>query len=165
MVVLGSLLMALGAHVAIPTPLSPVPITGQTFALALVVALLGTRGATLAMVLYIAEGLTGWRVFSPVGLLGPSLGYIIAFPLAAYATGWLFDRGLAKTYPGRVLAIFLGTLVVFAGGACWLAGLFGWPAAIATGVLPFVLGDVLKTLLAAAAAPFVRDAGKGVPQI
>ena len=165
MVVLGSLLMALGAHVAIPVPFSPVPITGQTFALALVVALLGTRGATLSMILYVAEGFTGLRVFAPVGILGPTLGYIVAFPAAAFVTGWLFDRGMFANYALRAIAILAGTAVVFAGGASYLAALFGWPVAIATGVVPFLIGDALKTLLAAGAMRFVRDAGKIVPRI
>jgi biotin transporter BioY len=142
-----------------------VPITGQTFALALIVALLGTRGATLAMLLYIAEGFTGLPVFAPLGKLGPSAGYIFAFPLAAFVTGWLFDRGLYGHYVTRVLAILAGTVVVFIGGSSWLAAIVGWPAALATGVVPFLAGDAIKTLAAAAAAPYVRGAGKSVPQL
>ncbi len=165
LIALGSLLMALGAHVAIPVPFSPVPITGQTFALALIVALLGTRGATVAMLLYIAEGFTGLPVFAPLGKLGPSAGYIFAFPLAAFVTGWLFDRGLYGHYVTRVLAILAGTVVVFIGGSSWLAAIVGWPAALATGVVPFLAGDAIKTLAAAAAAPYVRGAGKSVPQL
>ncbi len=165
LVVLGSLLMALGAHVAIPVPFSPVPITGQTFALAMVVALLGTRGATVAMLLYIAEGFTGLPVFAPLGKLGPTAGYIFAFPLAAFVTGWLFDRGWYGRYLTRTLAILVGTIVVFVGGSSWLAALVGWPVALATGVVPFLLGDAIKTLVAAATAPYVRDAGKNVPQL
>jgi biotin transporter BioY len=157
--------MALGAHVAIPVPFSPVPITGQTFALALIVALLGTRGATLAMLLYIAEGFTGLPVFAPLGKLGPTAGYIFAFPLAAFMTGWLFDRGLYGHYVTRALAILAGTVVVFVGGSSWLAAIVGWPAALATGVVPFLAGDAIKTLAAAAAAPYVRGAGKSVPQL
>ncbi len=165
MVVLGSLLMALGAHVAIPVPFSPVPITGQTFTLAIVVALLGTRGATVSMLLYIAEGFTGLPVFAPLGKLGPTSGYIFAFPLAAFATGWLFDRGWYDRYWTRALAILAGTIAVFLGGSSWLAAIVGWPVALATGVLPFLVGDALKTLAAAAAAPYVREAGKNVPHL
>lgn len=164
MVVLGSLLMAIGAHVAVPLPFSPVPVTGQTFTLALVVAMLGTRGATLSLAIYVAEGFTGWRVFSPVGLLGPSLGYIVAFPAAGFVTGWLFDRGFFASYAGRAAAILIGTAVVFAGGASYLATLVGWHAALTVGVVPFLIGDAVKTLAAAAVAPFVRDAGKIAPR-
>ncbi len=165
LIAIGSLLMALGAHVAIPVPFSPVPITGQTFALAIVVALLGTRGATAAMLLYIAEGFTGLPVFAPLGKLGPSAGYIFAFPFAAFVTGWLFDRGLSTHYVTRAVAILAGTIVVFVGGSSWLAAIVGWPVALTTGVLPFLAGDAIKTLAAAAAAPYVRDAGKNVPQL
>jgi biotin transport system substrate-specific component len=162
LVIAGSGLMALGAHVSIPVPWSPVPITGQTFALALVVALLGTRGAVAALIVYLAEGALGLPVLSPHGepaalrFIGPTGGYLIAFPLAAFVTGWLFDRGLWKSYLGRVVAIAAGTAVVFAGGASWLAHFVGVGPAFALGVAPFLIGDVLKTLAAAAAAPWVR---------
>jgi biotin transporter BioY len=165
LIALGSLLMALGAHVSIPVPFSPVPITGQTFALAMVVALLGTRGATASMLLYVAEGFTGLPVFSPLGKLGPTAGYIFSFPFAAFVTGWLFDRGLYGHYLTRALAILAGTIVVFVGGSSWLAAIVGWPVALTTGVLPFLAGDAIKTLAAAAAAPWVRGAGKNVPQL
>jgi biotin transport system substrate-specific component len=156
LVVAGTVLMALGAHVAIPVPWSPVPVTGQTFALALVVGLLGTRAAVASLLLYLAEGAMGLPVFSPVaagGMLGPSGGYLLSFPVAAFATGWLFDRGLRRTYLGRVTAVGAGTLVVFAAGAAWLTHFVGMAQAIALGVVPFIVGDVLKTLLAAAAIP------------
>ena len=160
MVIAGSGLMALGAHISISVPWSPVPVTGQTFALALVVALLGTRGAVLALVAYLAEGALGLPVFSPGGsalsFIGPTGGYLIAFPIAAFVTGWLFDRGLWRSYLGRVVAIAAGTAVVFAGGASWLAHFVGVGPALAIGVAPFLIGDVLKTLAAAAAAPWVR---------
>jgi biotin transport system substrate-specific component len=163
-VIAGSALMALCAQISIHVPFSPVPITGQTFAVPLIVALLGTRGATLSLVLYLAEGVAGLPVFAPtlpilpgfLKLFGPTGGYLVAFPLAAYVTGRLLERGLWPSYAGRVAAIFLGSLVVFAGGAAWLAHYVGWPLAIATGVVPFILGDVLKTLLAAAVLPWVR---------
>ena len=96
LVIAGSLLMALSAHVSIPVPWSPVPVTGQTFALALVVALLGTRGAVAALIVYLGEGALGLPVFSTGGsalsFVGPTGGYLIAFPIAAFVTGWLFDR-------------------------------------------------------------------------
>ncbi len=153
---------------SIPVPFSPVPITGQTLGLALVVALLGTRGGTLAAIAYLAEGAAGLPVFAPTGhflypglavFISPSGGYLLAFPLAAFVTGWLFDRGLWNSYAGRALAVLLGSLVVFAGGAAWLSHLVGPGAAFTLGVAPFIIGDVLKTLVAAAAAPWVRKSG------
>src|SRR5271156_1600548 len=108
-VLAGSALLALGAQMSLPVPFSPVPITGQTLALPLVVALLGTRGATLAALAYLAEGALGLPVFAPAGgfapgfaaFFGPTGGYLIAFPLAAFVTGWLFDRGLWNGFAGR----------------------------------------------------------------
>jgi len=161
LVITGSALMALGAHVSIPVPWSPVPITGQTFALALVVALLGTRGAVAALLVYLAEGAAGLPVFSPGGSMLTSGGYLIAFPIAAFVTGWLFDRGLWQSYFGRVVAIAAGTAVVFAGGATWLAHFVGIGPAFALGIAPFLIGDALKTLAAAAAAPWVRRGNIG----
>ncbi len=166
-VLAGSALIALGAQMSFAVPFSPVPITGQTLALPLVVALLGTRAATLAALAYLAEGAIGLPVFAPAGgfapgfaaFFGPTGGYLIAFPLAAFVTGWLFDRGLWNGFAGRTFAILTGSLVVLAGGAAWLAHFIGWNAAFTLGVLPFAIGDALKTLAAAAAAPWVRKSG------
>jgi len=173
MVLAGSALLALGAQVALNVPFSPVPVTGQTFALALIVAVLGTRGATFASVAYLAEGAAGLPVFAPGGaslpgflaFFGPTGGYLVAFPLAAFVMGWLFERGLWNGYLARALAIAAGSIVVLASGAAWLAHITGWSAALALGVAPFVVGDVVKTLLAAAAAPWVRKCGAGVPRL
>jgi biotin transport system substrate-specific component len=171
-VVAGSALLALGAQISIPMPLGMPPITGQTFALPLVVALLGARGGALAAVLYLAEGAAGLPVFSPHGLpgiarfFGPSAGYLLAFPLAAYVTGMLFDRGLWSSYAGRLVAIALGSFVVFFGGAAWLAHIVGgFSKALAVGVAPYLIGDAIKTIVAAAAAPWVRSSGEGTPRL
>lgn len=165
-VVAGSALLALGAQVSIPMPLGMPPVTGQTFALALVVALLGARGALLAAILYLAEGAIGLPVFSPHGapgiarFFGPTAGYLLAFPLAAYVTGTLFDRGLWSSYTGRLVAIVLGSAVVFLGGAAWLAHFVGgFGKALVVGVAPYLLGDAVKTIVAAGVAPWVRSAG------
>ncbi|MBC5811409.1 MAG: biotin transporter BioY [Candidatus Eremiobacteraeota bacterium] len=160
----GTVLMALASRVAIPLPWSPVPITGQTFAIPILVALLGTRGAVASLLLYLAEGSAGLPVFAPVAdgtfgiarLFGPSGGYLIAFPVAAYVTGALFDLGLRRSYLGRLAAILAGTAVVFAGGATWLAHFLGAERAFALGVAPFLIGDALKSLGAAALVPWLR---------
>jgi biotin transport system substrate-specific component len=160
----GSILMAASAQIALSVPFSPVPITGQTLALPLIVALLGTRAATLAMIAYLVEGASGLPVFAQhqggaFWLLGaPTAGYLWAFPFAAFATGWLLDRGLRANVAGRFVAIFLGTAVVFVFGAGWLAHVAGGAGvALAAGVYPFVAGDLVKTALAAIlAAPLAR---------
>ena len=153
LVVAGSLLMALSAKISIPV--GPVPITGQTLAIPLLVALLGRNGATFALLAYLLEGAAGLPVFAAGALLSATGGYLLAFPVAAFTIGWLFERGFDRTYGRRLAAIFAGTALVFVGGAAWLIGVFHLaPAtAIAVGVSPFIVGDLIKCALAAALAP------------
>jgi biotin transporter BioY len=157
LVLAGSLLMALGAHVSID--IGTVPITGQTLALPLVVALLGTRQSVLAMLAYLGEGALGLPVFAAghagvAVLAGPTAttaGYLWSYPIAAWAIGSLYDIGFGGTYFGRWVAIFLGIAIVFAAGAGVLAIYLGPSGAWAFGVAPFVLGDLAKVTIAAAA--------------
>ncbi|TAM75409.1 biotin transporter BioY [bacterium] len=158
LVVAGSLLMTLGAHVAVHVPFSPVPITGQTLALPIIVALLGTRRSVAAMLLYLAEGATGLPVFAPSGvpgflaLIGPTAGYLWSFPLAAYIIGSLFDLGLIGHVAGRALATIAGELVIFSLGAIWLSHFVGIDKALILGVAPFMIGDALKVAIVAVSA-------------
>jgi biotin transport system substrate-specific component len=153
LVLCGSLLMALGAKISVP--IGPVPITGQTLAIPLLVALLGRNGATFAMLAYLAEGALGLPVFATGALMSATGGYLLAFPLAAFTIGVLFERGLDRSYLLRFVAILAGTALVFAGGVAWLIAIFHLSArdAVAAGVLPFMVGDGLKCALAAALAP------------
>jgi biotin transport system substrate-specific component len=158
LVLAGSALMALSAQVAVP--MWPVPITLQTLAIPLVVALLGRRLGTAAVVAYLAEAAVGLPVLQgfaggPVAFAGPTGGYLIGFPLAAWLVGTLYERGLDGGYGRRFLAVFVGTAVVFVTGAGWLAfGLhLGLEKAIALGVVPFLIGDVAKCLVAAGLRP------------
>ncbi len=159
-----SLLTALSAQVNIHLPL--VPITGQTFAVLLTGALLGPRLGALTMLLYLGEGLTGLPVFAegrsawtpsavpglPV-ILGPTAGYLFSYPFAAALVGWLAERGWDRK-PGLMLAnMLLGSLLIFACGAGWLAHFVGTSHVIALGVLPFLPGDAVKALLAAGLLP------------
>lgn len=158
-VVLGAAwLMAMSAQLQVN--LWPVPITAQTLALPIVVALLGRNQAVLAMLAYLAEGAGGLPVFHGFAggiahLAGPTGGYLVALPFAAFAIGWLYERGLGKTLAGRFAAIFLGTAVVFAIGAAWLATLLHLTPlrAVAVGVTPFLIGNVAKCLIAAFVPP------------
>ncbi len=164
-VVAASAILAASAQVALPIPFSPVPVTLQTFGLALVVALLGTRLGTYATLAYLAEGASGLPVFAQhqggfVWLLGPSAGYLWAFPVAAFVLGRAFDAGLWRNAPARFVALVAATAIVFAGGAAWLARFVGGAGpAFALGVLPFVFGDVLKCAVAAVVAPLVGRFG------
>ena len=161
-----SLLTALSAQVTVHLPL--IPLTMQTGAVLLTGALLGPRLGALAMMLYLAEGLCGLPVFaeghsawSPSSLPnvpvmgGVSAGYLLSYPFAAALVGWLAERGWDRRPLTMLAAMLLGSLVVFAGGAGWLAHFpFVGPShAVKVGVLPFLPGDAVKALLAAGLVP------------
>jgi biotin transport system substrate-specific component len=163
---LGTLLVALSAQVVVPVPFSPVPMTLQPLAVLAVGGLLGAAGGVSALLLYIVLGALGLPVFAGGGagflhLVGPTGGYLLAFPIAAGVTGALAGR--EPRSPLRVLlACALGMVIIHAGGVAQLALLGGDPAlAIRVGFVPFFTGDLLKVGLAAAlilvAGPRVRS--------
>ena len=159
-----SLLTALSAQVVLPLPL--VPITGETFAVLLTGALLGPRLGALAMILFLLEGAMGLPVFtegrsawSPSNLpglptiMGPTAGYLLSYPFAAGLAGLLAARGWDRRAPSTLCAMLLGSLVIYIGGAGWLAHFMGLPKAVSVGVAPFLAGDAVKALAAAALLP------------
>jgi biotin transport system substrate-specific component len=153
-----SLLTALAAQVAVPVPWSPVPITGQTFAVLLSGAVLGARRGTLAQCLYLAEGAFGLPVFAGGGggaaiFLGPTGGYLFAFPLAAGLTGALAERGWDRRFVTMMAAMLFASGVIFAFGLVVLAGFVPGDRLLAAGLLPFLPGDFIKAALAALAFP------------
>lgn len=154
----GSLLVGLCARVAVWLPFSPVPVTGQTFAVLMIGALLGRRRGCFAMLAYIAEGAAGLPVFAlgraglPI-LLGPTGGYLVGFVAAAYITGALAEKGWDRRVGTTVLAMLLGNAGIYAFGLLWLACLMGVNRAAAVGLYPFIVGDILKIALAAVALP------------
>jgi biotin transport system substrate-specific component len=159
LVIAFSLLTALAAQMAIPTPWSDVPITGQTFAVLLTGALLGSRLGALAMIAYLIEGASGLPFFAAGGsgiarlTASPWAGYLWAYPVAAFVTGWLAERGWDKRYLKAAAAMGLGSLVILLGGMLWRLGLMSFNQALMTGVVPFLPGDVIKIALAAAVLP------------
>ena len=159
LVVVGfSLLTALAAQLVVPLPWTPVPLTGQTFAVLLTGALLGPRLGALAMLAYLAEGSAGLPFFrggaGGVGhLSGATAGYLLAFPAAAYVTGYFAERGWDRRYLPAAAAMALGSLVILACGWAWLALALGGAQAFRLGVAPFLPGDAVKIALAAAALP------------
>lgn len=165
LIVAGSLLVALCAQVSVAVPFSPVPVTGQTFAVLLLGATYGARRSTAALALYLVEGAAGLPVFAPGGLpgwarlLGPTGGYLLAFPLAAFLLGWLLERRKATEPAPRWWQWWLPVLaaegVIFAGGVAWLKLLaqLTWTQAVAAGLLPFLPGEVLKVALLAVCLP------------
>ena len=166
LVLLGDLSVSIMAHIKVPLPFTPVPLTGQTFAVLLVGASLGARRGAAAMTLYTLMGALGLPVFAGGAsglayLAGPTLGYLAGFIAAAYLIGRLAEHGLERSLRTSLLPFLLGTLVIYLFGAGWLALSYGMEKALALGVLPFLAGDALKLLLAALALPaawmFVRQ--------
>jgi biotin transport system substrate-specific component len=164
-VVLVTGLTAVAAQVSIHLPFTPVPFTFQPTVVLLGAMLLGSRLGAASQILYLAIGIAGLPVFAaspllPPGaarLLGPSGGYLMSYPLAAFATGWLAERGFDRRYLTAIAAMAAGLAVVYTGGASWLAiasrPIAGASAAIAAGVAPFVVADLLKLVVAAGVMP------------
>jgi biotin transport system substrate-specific component len=156
----GAGLTALCAQIAIPVPGSPVPITGQTFAVLLVSTALGLRRGVASMGLYLLLGLVGLPVYSDASrgvhvILGATGGYLVGFVVAAAAMGWAAERGWDRT-PLKALPVFLlGQLVIFGIGVPWLAVVAHLTPsdAVAAGFTPFLLGGVVNGALASALLP------------
>jgi biotin transport system substrate-specific component len=157
-VVGASLFVALCAHIAIPIPGTPVPLTVQNFGVLLVGLLLGSRRGFAALALYLAEGAMGMPVFSPTGvggiaqLFGATGGFLLAYPLVAWLAGFVFERG-RKTFARAALGGFLGEIVLFAGGLTWLAILtHSVTQAFRWGLYWFLFAEVIKVMMAAGIA-------------
>ena len=156
----GTLLLAASAQISIPIPFSPVPVTGQTFAVLLIGATFGPSRAALTVMFYLLQGAMGLPVFEPGGLpgiarfAGPSAGFLLSFPVAAYLMGWLTTR-----WPRRMgywlLAGTISTACFFVFGVSWLKVLSGitWAQAAAVGLVPFLPGAVIKIALLTAVLP------------
>lgn len=157
LVIAGSLLIAAAAHVTVP--FWPVPMTLQTLAIFAISAAYGRNLAVATLMAYLVQGAMGFPVFTGgAGLAymaGPTGGYLAGFLVAAAIIGAAADRG----WGARPLALFgamlAGELVVLALGAAWLAVLFGAGKALAFGVGPFIIADLVKAALAAAAVPAI----------
>jgi biotin transport system substrate-specific component len=162
-------LTAAAAQISVPLPFTQVPFTFQPMVVLLGGLALGPRLGLASQVLYLVAGIAGLPVFAasatlPPGalrLMGPTGGYLMAYPLAAFLTGYLAERGLDRRYLTSVLAMLAGLVVIYACGATWL-GIFartgtsapiGVHAALVTGVYPFIAADVLKLLAAAGILP------------
>ncbi len=157
-VVGASLFVVLCAHITIPIPGTPVPLTVQNFGVLLVGLLLGSRRGFAALALYLAEGAMGMPVFSPVGvggvahLLGPTGGFLLAYPLVAWIAGYVMEHG-RKTFARAALAGILGEVVLFASGLAWLAVLTHSIAlAFRWGLYWFLFAEIIKVMMAAGIA-------------
>ena len=165
-------LTAAAAQISFPLPFTQVPFTFQPMVVLVGGLALGSRLGSASQLLYLTAGLAGLPVFAasatlppgPLRLLGPTGGYLMAYPIAAFLTGYLAERGFDRRYLTSVLAMIAGLLVVYAFGTAWLAffartvtgsASIGFGAALATGVYPFVIPDLVKLAAAAGIVPGV----------
>lgn len=153
-------LVGISAQLVIRLPFTPVPITGQTFAVLLGGLAVGTRRGALGMLLYLALGLAGvpWFAGGTHGisiLSAPSFGYLVGFVFAACVLGSLARAGWDRNPLTVLLALVAGNVVIYLFGATWLAWRLhvGASEALTLGVTPFLVGDALKAALAAALLP------------
>jgi biotin transport system substrate-specific component len=158
LVIVFSLFIAACAQFSIQ--IGPVPITGQSFAVLLTGALLGSRLGAAAVIAYLIEGALGLPFFAGGGagivrFFGPTGGYLVAFPAAAFITGAFSEYGWDKRYVTAVAAMAIGSAVILLGGLGWFMVVMNTPpvAALKVSVLPFIAGDVIKIALAAAVLP------------
>jgi biotin transport system substrate-specific component len=154
LVIAFSLVTGLMAQIRIPLPFTPVPITGQTFAVLLCGAALGARLGTAAMLAYILEGVVGLPVFA-VASGATTYGYLAGFVVAAFVVGWLADRGWTKDLPHTLMAMVAGEVAIYLFGLLWLARFVPASKVLALGLFPFLIGDAIKL----AAATIVLPAG------
>jgi biotin transport system substrate-specific component len=153
-----SLLTALAAQVVIP--LGPIPITGQTFAVLLTGMLLGSRLGAMAMIAYLIEGASGLPFFAGAHgglahLLGPTGGYLVAFPAAAFITGAFAEHGWDRKFLTAAAAMAVGSLVIMLSGWLWFSLVMRTSPALTlfNSVIQFIPGDIIKISLAAAVLP------------
>lgn len=150
-----ALLMDILGRFSVPLPFSPVPLTLANFGVLLIALTIGSRRAAAAMVLYLAQGAAGMPVFSPAGpggilqILGPTGGYLMSYPVAAFVAGWIAERGARSLYR-MTLAAVSGEILVFFGGITWLMTLTHVPLAKAVGwgVYPFAFFEIIKIMVA-----------------
>ena len=152
------------AQVSVPLPFTPVPFTLQPMIVLLGGAALGSRLGMSSQVLYLVVGIAGLPVFAaspalPQGvarLFGPTGGYLMSYPIAAFVTGYLAERGFDRRYLTSVVAMGTGLAIIFACGVAWLAfgtPHLGLPVAVRTGLVPFIPADIVKIFLAATVLP------------
>ena len=160
LVTAGAALVALAAQIRFNLPFTPVPITGQTFAVLLVGASLGAVRGFASLALYLVVGLVGAPVFTGGEsgwdwMIGATGGYLVGFLVAAALTGWLAERQWDRRFSSAVAALLTGNVVLFAFGLAWLAHVAGtgFTETLELGLYPFLVGDLVKLYLAAVLLP------------
>lgn len=160
LVVAGCLFTALLAQIRIYLPFTPVPIVGSTLGVLLTGSLLGSRLGLISMLLYLALGAIGLPVFAAGNsgiayMQGATLGYLVAFPVVAAVMGWFAECGWDRHVATYAAALVVGSLIFYVLGAGWMVfGLgMGLGEALLQGVLPFIILDALKVLIAVGVLP------------
>lgn len=165
-IVSATVFVAICAHITIPLPFTPVPLTLQNFAVLLVGVTLGSRRGFATLALYLMEGIAGLPVFNPTGpgglaqILGPTGGFLMVYPLVAAVAGHVAERG-ARSFARTSAGCLLAEIVLFAGGIGWLAVLtHSASLALHYGFYWFVFAEVIKVMMAAGLSTGWRLAGK-----
>ena len=168
-IVAATILLAACAQIAIPLPFTPVPITGQTFAVLLIGATLGSQRGAAAVILYLIEGAAGLPFFAPTGGMF-TYGYLAGFVPAAFVTGWLCERGWDRDFRLALVAMLIGNAVIYLVGLPWLASAYAlvwsgvdvpastpqfWQDVFASGQLGFLRGDAAAAAVTSGLLPFI----------
>lgn len=149
LILMGSVFVALSAQLAIYLPFSPVPITGQTLAVLLCGAVLGSRRGGLSLALYLLEGAIGLPVFAGgtggmAVLFGPTAGYLAGFIPAAFLVGTLCEKGFDRNWTSTLITFLVGQLVIYFVGVLRLSTFVGFEHVMEIGIAPFLIGDAIK---------------------
>jgi biotin transport system substrate-specific component len=166
-VILATALVAVCAHISVPLGITPIPVTMQTFAVLLLGLLFSPGAAFACLALYLMEGALGLPVFSPHGmggmaqLLGPTGGYLLSYPFAAALASVLYRRG-RRSFMAALAASGLASMVILAAGSIWLGLLthLKFSVVFSQSIAPFLLGDAVKVLAAAACISMLGSFGK-----
>lgn len=156
-VIAGSFLIVLSAQAYISLPFTPVPITLQTLSVMLLGSLLGSKKAPMSVLLYILYGAIGFPVFSDHSggihvLHGATAGYIFGFMITSYVVGKFAERGWDRTLGKSTFVMLVAQLCIFVPGLLWLSQFVGFENVLAQGFYPFVIGGLVKTLLASSSS-------------
>lgn len=163
LIAVGSMLLAVSAQVKIP--LYPVPVTGQTLVVLLIGMAYGPWLGGATVMAYLLEGVMGMPVFAGgaagwLTIAGPTGGYLVGFAVAAFAMGFLAERGMGRSVLNTALAMLVGTAIIYAFGVIWLNNFVPGDivAAAKVGMVPFLVGDTLKLIVAAGLMPLAWKA-------
>ena len=152
-IILGSVFVALSSQLAFYLPFSPIPITGQTFAVLFIGAVLGSRRGGLSLALYVLEGLIGLPVFAGgtggmAIIFGPTAGYLVGFIPAAILVGYLSEKGFSRNRISMFFTLLLGLTVIYLFGVFRLLSFVEYEKVFIFGIAPFLVGDAIKAVMA-----------------